>query len=106
MGRWYPQDSVASDMRRLREMRKPRDRRRKPRTPEQELSHRIMLKRKQFDLALHRQGLVSPFDYEYPRLKQMSKLARELYDRHLAPMVAEYDALVRQLEDEEIAQNV
>jgi hypothetical protein len=78
------QKAVARDWKKLKDLRKPRDRRRKPATALDKASHLVTIKRTQFDLALHRAGLVSPFDYEYPRLKNMSQLAQRLYDRHLA----------------------
>jgi hypothetical protein len=46
-----------------------------------------MLKQKQFDLVLHRKGMVSPYDYTYPRLTSMSQTARSLHERHIAPLL-------------------
>ena len=102
--RYYEAQAAAKkDLKKLKEMaRYSRDRRYK-RTAEQQSARAITRKRYQFDLALHRKGLVSPFDYEYPRLKNMSKLAQELYDRHLAPMREERNKLLQRLEDEECA---
>jgi hypothetical protein len=72
-----------------RERRLQRDKRRKG-SEEQTRFNRYSIKTIQFSLALHRRGLRSPFDYEYPRFNQMSKLARELYNRHVAPLEAEW----------------
>lgn len=69
-----------------RHRRRWADRRRKPPTEADIARHRWFMKRLQFDMALHRRGLTSPYDYEYPRLKQMNKLAKELHARHIDPL--------------------
>lgn len=97
MDRWEGRRQARKDLARLREMKKV-DRRYKPRTLEQQASQLYAVKVTQFSLALHRMGLVSPFDYEYPRLKQMSQLARALYAKHLQPW-DDLHKLVRLVED-------
>ena len=47
----------------------------------------------QMSLVLHRQGLVSPYDYTYPRLNQMSQLAKDLHAKHIVPIEQELDRL-------------
>lgn len=75
------------DFKKLKDMLKPRDKRRKPLTLKEEHNKFVIRKRYQFDLALHRKGLTSPFDYEYPRFKQMNKMAKVLYLKHLQPLM-------------------
>jgi hypothetical protein len=95
------QRAAKRDFKKLKELRKPRDGRRKPRTAGQQMSHDLMVKQTQFNLALHRNRMVSPFDYEYPRLNQMSKRAQGLYDRHLKSRIDKYEDMLRREEDAE-----
>lgn len=83
MNRWRLRRQTASDFRRLKQLRKYL---RYERQPDAKADYAYLIKRSQFDLLLHRRGLTSPFDYEYPRLDRMNKLAQQLYDKHLRPM--------------------
>ncbi len=85
MSKWRNRDLATRDMRKLKQLRKPRDRRLRPETEEGRLARIANIRQIQMDLALHRQGLVSPFDYEYPRLKKMSKLAQYLFNKYVVP---------------------
>jgi len=82
------------DLRKLRDHRRIwGDRRRRVPTAGEALSRRLWTKMHQFDMALHRRGLTSPYDYTYPRLDRMNKLARELHDRHIAPLQQQLRAM-------------
>jgi hypothetical protein len=84
-GRRYAREDF-EELRRFRRLWSAADkRRRRPISEQEAASRRLFAKRRQFDMALHRRGLTSPFDYEYPRFKQMNKLARELFNRHVQP---------------------
>jgi hypothetical protein len=86
-GAYQNQKLAKGDFQKLQDMRRTaRDRRRKKMSDRELVSQYVWKKRAQFDLALHRRGLTSPFDYEYPRFKQMNTLARELHQRYLKPI--------------------
>jgi hypothetical protein len=83
----YGREEARRDLAELRRLRRYwADRRRSPPTHEDNVFRRYVLKQRQMTMALHRRGLRSPYDYEYPRLKQMGKLARELHTRHIVPI--------------------
>jgi hypothetical protein len=81
----FGRDIARQDFKRLKQQRRIwRDRRYKY-TAVDRANQRYAAKLAQFNMLLHRRGLRSPYDYEYPRMDQMNQLAREFYDRHLSP---------------------
>jgi hypothetical protein len=84
-GKYQNRCQMPHDLRSLAGTRKMMRDRRRRHTAMDRFRQMYLLKKEQFDLALHSRGLVSPYDYEYPRMKQMSQLARELHARHLRP---------------------
>ena len=94
MSKWRNRRLAIWDLAQLAEDRKLyRTRGRANPTTYQALLRKWAAKRLQMSLVLHRQGLVSPYDYTYPRLNQMSQLAKDLHAKHIVPIEQELDRL-------------
>lgn len=86
---WRRHDLALLELKELREMRarQRRQLRLKRGRPWKPDLYRAMVKKLQFSMACHRQGLKCVFDDEYPRMNQLSAYARPLYEHLVEPAI-------------------